>query len=409
MTKELRLQREAASELTRRMKRSAEWKERGQVAKISLNRLKTIHSSLVCVHGASQIAEMASHVSFKNYVKWMCEERPTTLDEIDRQQTHGEELLRKLWGLASHQAIANVPEAAKMDPNRWWRAGQYSDQVIVDSTGTGAFDFWFICKGKNSWRELCWTVISAGNWNRKYEDPLATGQVWYCPICGCKYSTSWGTLVEWRIGGTAYICLATYPPLSIENLKAGMAMTGFQAPEWIMPSSPEELLDKIPMATPTSTAMVPVPGYKGCVKFDVETLTTAPLMEWKQHFEMGRQAATGEWKPERGVAQVPAKLPGPDLLPLSMIPEVEQVGGFEVPQMLGGPEKVPTKGTEIAPHDSAMYTGLWSRMDAVLAQSILETGKWDGVPITPIQRQVAYDYMVSQTPVGPRHPQLEEV
>ena len=47
-------------------------------------------------------------------------------------------------------------------------------------------------------------------------------------------------------------------------------------------------------------------------------------------------------------------------------------------------------------------------MDAVLAQSILETGKWDDVPITPVQRQVAYDYMVSQTPVGPIQLQLEE-
>ena len=136
-------------------------------------------------------------------------------------------------------------------------------------------------------------------------------------------------------------------------------------------------------------------------------------MDWKQHFELGRQAATGEWKPERDVVQVPARLPGPDLLPLSMIPEVEQVGGFKVPRMVEGPANVLMKDTErmplLAPHDAATYSGLWARMDAVLAQSILETGMWDEVPITQVQRQVAYDYMVSMTPVGPRQPQLEEV
>ena len=62
-------------------------------------------------------------------------------------------------GLMLHQAIANVPGEAKMDPDRWWRAGQYSDQVIKDTTGRGSFDFWYLCKGKNCMGELCWTVV----------------------------------------------------------------------------------------------------------------------------------------------------------------------------------------------------------------------------------------------------------
>ena len=55
------------------------------------------------------------------------------------------------------------------------------------------------------------------------------------------------------------------------------------------------------------------------------------------------------------------------------------------------------------------YTGLWSKMSADLAQSILETGTWDDLPVTPVQRRVAYDFIMSTAPNGPRQVQLEEV
>ena len=102
---------------------------------------------------------------------------------------------------------------------------------------------------------------------------------------------------------------------------ADMAMTGWQAPAWIVPESPEKLLSSIPMAIPTSTTFVKVPRYEGCYKFDIDKLLEVPVMDWKQHFEMGRQAATGKWKPPPDVPQVPAALPGPDLLAVKAVGE----------------------------------------------------------------------------------------
>ena len=192
-------------------------------------------------------------------------------------------------------------------------------------------------------------------------------------------------------------------------------MTGFQAPRWIVPSSPEELLNKIPMATPVSTAMIPVPGYRGCFKFDVELMLSLPVMDWSQHFELGRQAATGEWKPQPGIAQVPAQLPGPDLMPLDTIPEVERVGGFQLSQVPDMTGKALTYTAPAHPDPTSqmardtVYATMWNRMDVELAQSILDTGVWDEVPVTWVQRQVAYDFIVNKAPEGPKQVRLEEV
>ena len=56
-----------------------------------------------------------------------------------------------------------------------------------------------------------------------------------------------------------------------------------------------------------------------------------------------------------------------------------------------------------------LYAAMWSRMDVELAQSILDTGMWDEVPVTWVQRQVAYDFIVNNAPEGPKQVRLEEV
>ena len=178
------------------------------------------------------------------------------------------------------------------------------------------------------------------------------------------------------------------------------------------------LLSTIPMAVPTSTAMVAVPGYPGCFKYDVDQLKDAPVMDWSQHFELGRQAATGEWTPEPNVPQVAANLPGPDLLPLSAVPEIEQQGGFDMVRI---PERV---GATLVPgirpssdlgswtlntEESAEYAGAWSTVSIEFARSMLNTGIWDNAPITPAQRKAAHDFMEHMAPSGPRRAQLENV
>ena len=51
---------------------------------------------------------------------------------------------------------------------------------------------------------------------------------------------------------------------------------------------------------------------------------------------------------------------------------------------------------------------MWGKMSAGLAQTILDTGAWEGTPITPMQRQVAHDFVMKTAPYGPRQVKLEE-
>ena len=169
------------------------------------------------------------------------------------------------------------------------------------------------------------------------------------------------------------------------------------------------------MATPTSTAMVAIPGYPGCYKFDVEQLLKVPVMDWRQHFEMGRQAAKGEWKPDPSVPQVPAALPDPSLMPLSTIHEVERMSGFQVPRLVDqntlaiAPGTPDTFDPSNQPDDAAAYTTMWSMMNGDLAQRILETGMWDGEPISRAQSQAAFDFIQHNADSGPRQAELVEV
>ena len=136
------------------------------------------------------------------------------------------------------------------------------------------------------------------------------------------------------------------------------------------------------------------------------------------HFEMGKQAATGEWKPEPGVPQVRASLPGPELLPMENIKEMERMGGFQLASIPEhkGPAPLPGASSSSSGQcpaqsasDGEVYAGMWGKMNPGLAQRILDTGSWDGTPITPLQRQVAYDFILKTAPYGPRQVHLEEV
>ena len=90
------------------------------------------------------------------------------------------------------------------------------------------------------------------------------------------------------------------------------------------------------------------------------------------------------------------------------------MGGF---QMAAIPDMTGAALTYTAPppfdpagrsDDAAEYTALWSRMNLNLAQEILETGVWDDLPVTHVQRQVAFDF-VKLTAPSYRQVQLEEV
>ena len=138
---------------------------------------------------------------------------------------------------------------------------------------------------------------------------------------------------EWTIGEKSYVCLADYPPITIETMKEGLVLTGAQSAHWKTPASARELMDKIPMATPLSQATIPVEGLPGYYSYDQAALEGIARMDWRTHFELGKQAASGEWKPAPQVAQVPAQLPGPDVLTPARQRAIRELAGNDLPAL----------------------------------------------------------------------------
>ena len=141
-------------------------------------------------------------------------------------------------------------------------------------------------------------------------------------------------------------------------------------------------------------------------------------MDWRQHFELGRQAAAGEWAPEPGLPQVAAKLPAPDLLPLDAIPEMEEAGGFDLARIPGRIGTSSAQGVltsasaESWPHSleqSMDYSNAWGTMSLERARSILNEGMWDGEPVNAAQRKAAHDFMMHMAPSGVQRVQLTSV
>ena len=100
-------------------------------------------------------------------------------------------------------------------------------------------------------------------------------------------------------------------------------------------------------------------------------------------------------------------------MPLSTIPEVERVYGSQlatIPNVPGNALRN-TNTNEMDPArsstDAAEYADLWPKMSINLAMEILETGTWDDIEVTPVQRKVAYDYMMMHPPKH-KQAQLEE-
>ena len=92
------------------------------------------------------------------------------------------------------------------------------------------------------------------------------------------------------------------------------------------------------------------------------------------------------------------------------IPEVERIYGSQlasVPTIAGNTIR-DANVHEIDParnsRDAEAYASLWANMTINLALEILDTGTWDEVEVTPVQRQVAYDYMLTHPP---KHKQAE--
>ena len=328
MSRMMRDGRRMGAEYNQRVRHEFRRSEVGKIAKFSIQQMKNVSGHLVAVQAAAFITTAAQSLVFKDYMKWACEKQADTLPEIERQTEYGRQLGEQLDVLVAHHAVANVPDVPREDIDQWRRAAQYNDVVIPDLGGIGMrFICLYTCMTNLGDGTKCCTAITSDAWDRKFADPMRPKQSWKCRICGGKYRTKFGVLNIWEEAGQSYMCRAEFPPAYIENMMETMAMTGMQSVGWRPPSSAGELLERIPVAHPCSKALIAVGGVPGHYKWDQEKMNQIPVMDWKQFYEMGRQAASGEWTPSPAMQQVPARLPSRKDLPLATIREVEDMTG----------------------------------------------------------------------------------
>jgi hypothetical protein len=106
-----------------------------------------------------------------------------------------------------------------------------------------------VCKhGSN---EPCNSIILGKTWNRKYvDDPLHKSQAWYCNICGTRYVTNYGMLIEIFSNGETIYMRAPVKPFDVIDL------AGFKFEDELKPETPEALYAAIPTKAMKVTEVV---------------------------------------------------------------------------------------------------------------------------------------------------------
>ena len=271
--------RQAAAELNKQARDRLRRSEGFRYANLSILAMQQVAVSLNQVCGAAFLTEMWATECFKEMLKWMNEERPDDIDDLKLQMEYGHELRLKVYNLMNHRVSDKVPaHMTGEDEDRWRRAAAYADQVICDASGKKCFDWYWRCGGNLNGVGKCNSVSAAGAWKRKFADPFAKKQAWYCPRCNTKYKTSMGTFLEWRLDDESYCGLAGYPPHFVEEAGKNEALNGFRSQKWVIPGSPEDLLRAIPAIVPMSKALIQV--AEGVYTFDPDYFDRIPVVGW---------------------------------------------------------------------------------------------------------------------------------
>ena len=271
-----------------------------------------------------------------------------------------------------------------------------------------SFSYYYVCEGNLGDGSTCGTVIASAAWCRRHDNPLQPQQRWYCGICGARYRVKWGTFCEWIIGTQSYVCLAVYPPPAVETMKEGLVLSGAHNPAWRTPATADALMKSIPMATPVSQAVVEVPGHPGHFKYNKQALANVPLMDWTAHFEMGRQAATGEWRPDPNTQQAPAMLRDSTLLAPEHRQAITTLAGGELPILDVTQAPAITESTgpfPITPEGQRAMDEARARMSREVANEVLAHMTYLGRAATEPELQAAWamlkDELYSTAVVSP--------
>ena len=125
--------------------------------------------------------------------------------------------------------------------------------------------------------EICYTFIASSCWQRRFADPLAEGQRWYCTVCGARYKTTSGVLLQFVQDGKEMYSRASFPPECLRQVKFASIQRSFKA------LTPDALLDVIPEAkTSANAVVVPHPTLMGTYIYNAEALNALPDFNWSR-------------------------------------------------------------------------------------------------------------------------------
>ena len=145
-----------------------------------------------------------------------------------------------------------------------------------------AFNVYYMCKAGAAGEE-CFTLTLSTEWERLHDDPIATGQRWYCS-CGAKYKTKYGVLTELIIEKSAYYVMAEFPPQSLCDAKFMAIQEKFKRV-----STAEELLASSPQITPSAIGSVLTPTLKhGEFKINKAMFEGLPSFNWFQLYNLSQ-------------------------------------------------------------------------------------------------------------------------
>ena len=158
------------------------------------------------------------------------------------------------------------------------RAADYNDRWFASEKGV--YNVYYVCRaGGNT---PCNTVIQAKAWDRMKDDPLASGQRWYCH-CKARYKTAWGTLVEIFRDGVACYCLANLPSPHMQDVKGLLIEQRFKHVK-----NAADLYEAIPRIEPLAAdAFKPIDGRPGMWKLlAMKELEDRPRFDWNQLYNL---------------------------------------------------------------------------------------------------------------------------
>ena len=159
-------------------------------------------------------------------------------------------------------------------------AADYTDEWYRLPGNRGSFRTFYLC-GRKWGQERCHTLTVSSLWSRLHQDPIATKQRWYCPVCMAKYKTSNGVMVELMCNGETSYVKAPFPPDDIKDLKA-MAVEKQHAGI----NTVEELLQAIPEAHPVGAEWLTPTCFEGTYSYQEAVFDEVPMLDWNRIYSI---------------------------------------------------------------------------------------------------------------------------